>query len=240
MGADLALILGAVAAPVALAWFLRASDRRREPKRIVAATFLLGMLTPLPVIWWVPNLLEWTPNINPFQAAILTAFGAAAIAEELVKFAVVRFYAARRRAFDEPIDGLVYGVAAALGFAASENVAYSLVHGWQVTVLRSCTAIPLHAAAGAIMGAYIAQARFESALRVRSIAKALALPIVVHGCYDLPLFVRKFAGGDEESRQHNWLDVALSIASLAVLASALYEARRLWRTACDPQQRSPN
>lgn len=225
-----ALVMGAVAAPIALAWFLRASDRRREPKRIVAVTFLLGMLAPLPVVWLTPNALRWFPSVNPFQAALLTAFGMAAIPEELVKFAVLNCYSARRRAFDEPFDGLVYGVVAALGFAASENIAYALVQGWHATIFRSFTAIPLHAAAGAIMGFYVARARFEPGERYRALAKALAVPIVVHGCYDFPLFVRRFMPeGEDIGIRDVWLDAALGLVSIAVLASAMHEARRLWR-----------
>ena len=37
---------------------------------------------------------------------------------------VLVFYCTRKSAFDEPMDGIIYGVAVSLGYAAYENIAY--------------------------------------------------------------------------------------------------------------------
>ena len=41
-----------------------------------------------------------------------------------VKFLIILFYCSRLDEFDEPMDGLVYGATAALGFAMAENFDY--------------------------------------------------------------------------------------------------------------------
>ena len=63
------------------------------------------------------------------------------------------------------MDGVVYGVAASLGYAAYENIEYVLyVDGepsFDIALLRAFTAIPLHALCGVIMGFLISQSMFE-------------------------------------------------------------------------------
>lgn len=226
----LAPILCSVISPAVVLWFFHASDRRREPMRIVWTTFVLGMLSPLPVVLITPNLFAWFPSSNPFQQAVLMSFGMAAIPEEFAKLLVVRFYAARHRMFDEPMDGLVYGVVASLGFATSENILYAWTAGLSVTVDRSFTAIPLHAAVGAIMGYYVGRARFESQARLHLLARAFAVPMVVHGCYDFPLFAVNFASRVEHAwAQESWFEPSLLMLTLLVLVSAVAQALRLRR-----------
>ena len=52
------------------------------------------------------------------------SFIRAAFVEEIFKAIVIVFYCTRKSAFDEPMDGIIYGVAASLGFAAYENIHY--------------------------------------------------------------------------------------------------------------------
>ena len=44
--------------------------------------------------------------------------------EELAKFLAVRLFVYRNKEFNEPLDGIIYAAAAALGFASLENVLY--------------------------------------------------------------------------------------------------------------------
>jgi RsiW-degrading membrane proteinase PrsW (M82 family) len=57
---------------------------------------------------------------------VVVAVISAPIAEETLKWAVVRFGAYNRKEFNEPLDGFVYGATAALGFATLENVVICL------------------------------------------------------------------------------------------------------------------
>ena len=55
-----------------------------------------------------------------------------------------------KTAFDEPMDGVIYGIAASLGFAAYENIDYVLYYekdpSFDIALFKELfTAIPMHA-----------------------------------------------------------------------------------------------
>ena len=56
--------------------------------------------------------------------------------EEYGKYLVVKRWALRHPAFNEPLDGIVYAAAAALGFAALENFFYLLDNGAWLILIR--------------------------------------------------------------------------------------------------------
>jgi RsiW-degrading membrane proteinase PrsW (M82 family) len=191
-------ILAAVVPALLLLWYFYARDVYREPRRVVLLTFLLGIVVIFPVVgienwlgnWYVTTRSVMTANgvqvINPLFLSLFTAFVIAALTEELFKFLVVRFYSARRRAFDEPMDGIVYGATASLGFALLENVMYVLAGGWHVALLRAFTAVPAHAAWGAILGYHVGQAKFGAAKR-GMMFRGFFFAWLLHGLYDFPL-----------------------------------------------------
>jgi len=62
--------------------------------------------------------------------------------------------------FNEPIDALIYSMSIALGFAAFENISYTIAEGYSTLFVRSFTAVPLHAGLAAIWGSGISQAKY--------------------------------------------------------------------------------
>ncbi len=190
----LALAAAAIVPGLMLMWFFHAADVHREPPRVLWACFGLGVLTipaVLLLVWPVAALSGIEELQNPYLKGTLDAFFMAAIPEELLKYAVVLGYAYRHREFDEPMDGVVYGAAASLGFATLENVLYVGSGGMGVAVLRALTAVPGHAACGVIMGYFVGRAKFEPSRRGKLLIAALVWPIVVHGLYDAPLLIFK-------------------------------------------------
>jgi hypothetical protein len=80
----------------------------------------------------------------PLTVAALTL--SAGLIEEGAKWFAVWTFAARRREFDEPVDGIVYACASALGFAAIENVA-NFAFGRMssaVVAVRAFVTVPAH------------------------------------------------------------------------------------------------
>ena len=73
---------------------------------------------------------------------------------------VAVFLLRRLREFNEPVDGLIYSMTVALGFAAFENIEYTVNGGLGVLVVRSFTAVPLHVGLASIWGTGIARAKF--------------------------------------------------------------------------------
>jgi RsiW-degrading membrane proteinase PrsW (M82 family) len=196
-----AIVAAAVAPSFLLLWLVVIADARPEPPRIVFRAVLLGALSGI-----VAGALEvWLQSHlpiahNPWLAADESALLIAAMPEEAVKVSVIAFIASRSREFDEPMDGIVYGTAVGLGFAALENLLYLISSGggWQfVAAMRGVLSVPFHGALGAIAGAYVARARFGAMLgahkddrwrRLRLLLLAWLVPVILHAAFDASLF----------------------------------------------------
>jgi RsiW-degrading membrane proteinase PrsW (M82 family) len=193
-----AIVLGVAAALVPgllLLWYFVKRDRFPEPPGLVWKTFGFGFLIIIPVIP-LEFLLRW-PFLDaaslPAKALGLGLIGAA-LPEEALKLAVLVWYCARKDAFDEPMDGIVYGAAVSLGFATFENVLYVAGGGLGTALLRAFTAVPGHAALGAIMGCYIGLARFLPHRRRLYMGLAFVVPVALHGLYDYPPMLARLYG----------------------------------------------
>jgi protease PrsW len=179
-----------------LVWYFRARDANPEPARVLWATFGLGVATVVPVLCVaIPTMMAIRGAGDPIQRGLLQALFAAALPEELFKYVVVRFYCSRHREFDEPMDGIVYGAVASLGFATLENVLYVASGGLGTAIARALTAVPAHAFMGGLMGYYVGQARFGSPEdRVKNLTLGYFVPVAVHALYDAPLLALQESG----------------------------------------------
>src|SRR5207237_8291792 len=65
----------------------------------------------------------------------------------------------RSKHFDEPIDGVVYSSAAALGFACIENALTLRTHGGWVWIARTLVALPAHVFFAATWGYALGRAK---------------------------------------------------------------------------------
>ena len=190
----------AIAPALLLLWLVIAGDSRPEPPRVVWTCVALGAVSVLPVavveLWLLHHL---TFSINPLLSSAQNALWIAAVPEETVKVAIIAAVALRSRDFDEPMDGIVYGTAVGLGFAAVENFLYVIgnAHLLVVAGMRGIMSVPFHGAVGAIAGTYIAAARFGGALgayrhhgwrRIRLFILAWLIPVVLHGLFDWSVF----------------------------------------------------
>lgn len=182
------LAVSAIVPSLLLVWYFHWRDLYPEPGRVIWTTFGLGVAT-IPVVLLVAVPLSWLLEsvASAYLAGFLGAFLTAAIPEELFKLLVVRGYCARHRDFNEPMDGVVYGAVASLGFATLENVLYVTGAGFTVAVMRAFTAVPAHAFMGAIMGYYVGRAKFHPNERTRANVMAYLVPTILHGLYDYPI-----------------------------------------------------
>lgn len=167
------VLLGLLPSFAWLAFYLE-EDLHPEPRRLIFLTFLAGAAVTI-VVFAVQLALNAGVEFLEFSSRGLAAlFGLAAI-EELFKFGAAYFVVARSRAFDEPVDAMIYLIVAALGFAAVENIgaldttvdAFRSANGdtgvaltsriFETTTLRFIGATLLHALSSAIVGFYWAK-----------------------------------------------------------------------------------
>jgi len=186
------LLLLAVAPIFIIIIYIYFKDKyEKEPKRLLLYNFLLGAILSIivtTIIYYVFDyMLPLTNNTSIFQQFI-KAFIVVGLTEEFSKYIIVRYYAQKNKNFNEPFDGIVYAVMVSMGFAATENIFYVLVGGYQTALLRAFTAVPAHATFGILMGYYMGKAKFSNN-RIALNLTGLLLAIIFHGAYDFFLFI---------------------------------------------------
>lgn len=175
------LILVAALAPgLFWLWFFYKQDAYEpEPLSLLATMFFLGMVAAI-----IAVVCEEFAGL--FLTGILLTALAGPVIEECVKFVMVCKFAYANREFDEPMDGIVYATATALGFATLENIVYLLgqpsVSSLVVTgIFRAILSVPGHALFGVFWGYGLGIAKFRPAgKRSKVILAGLILGIAVH------------------------------------------------------------
>ena len=164
------------------------SDKFKEPKSTIAIVFALGILICLPA--GILNEFMSDNFGNPKNPNDLTySFLGPAWTEEILKFLILYTIVLKRSEFNEPMDGIVYGVVASLGFATYENYDYvfRLAEIWdiapsQMAIWRSYSAVPMHGLNGCIMGFYFGMYAFTA--EKKYLVLSLLIPFLLHGSYN--------------------------------------------------------
>jgi len=232
----------AIAPALLMLWLVIAADERPGPPTQVWIAFLLGAASilllglaraPFAALLAVPG--------NPWMTMGLRSVFGVAAPEEIVKVLVITAVSWKRRTFADPMETVVYGAAAGLGFAAYENLTYLVHHAeiWQsLAALRSVLTVPFHGALGIIAGAYIAIARAGTALgahrhhrdwaRLSSWMLVLFAPIALHAAFDFPLLtLQKYP--DLESSTRLLLGTASVLIGFSSIGFAVRLVRRVGR-----------
>lgn len=125
----IAFLGGLLPALVWLCFWLFEDRCQPEPKRYLFFTFLAGMVG---VVLVLPLEKAVIPYVEGTELLVVWA-----ALEEIFKFGAAYVIALRSRVFDEPLDGVMYMVTAALGFSALENAFFLWTPLAQDDVLRS-------------------------------------------------------------------------------------------------------
>ncbi len=180
-------------------WYFYKKDKLEpEPKSLILRVFALGMLAVIPTFF-----AEQAVNsvLSLFSPVLILVVGAPII-EELAKFLVVRFTIFRNKEFDEPMDGIVYAAAAALGFASLENFGYistaymnmlslPTAHAtshevFGISFTRAIFSVPGHVLFSVMWGYALGAAKFmhDPAYGRRLVMRGLILSMVLHGVFN--------------------------------------------------------
>lgn len=131
------------------------------------------------------------------------------VIEELAKFIPFVLVVLRFKAFDEPVDGIIYASFIALGFATLENVQYLQFLEGPEAIARGFAGPLVHIMFASIWAHYVGLLRLSRRDRPVLALGYLALAALLHGSYD-------------------FLVIAMPLSALPV-AATLILAVWLWR-----------
>ena len=168
--------------------FFVKSDRFPEPTNQIIKIFFYGIFLCFPAFYLNTALGDIYANTG-LSEGLISSFLSAAPVEEVLKFAVLYSLVYKMKDFNEPIDGVVYGVTVSLGFATLENIYYVYflndyfdTSSQSLAILRSFSAIPAHGVFGATMGYFFMKYSFIS--KQNNLALCMIVPILLHGSYN--------------------------------------------------------
>ncbi len=207
---------GTIPALVWLWFWLREDRLHPEPRLMLLAAFLAGMIA--------------VPLVIPFETAAYALVGGGstlvfflwAIIEELAKFGVAYLIVLRRPAVDEPIDTVIYMITTALGFAAVENAMFLLsplasgnIGATLITGdLRAIGATLLHVISSAAIGICLAFSFYrDGRLKKRFAALGVILAIMLHTVFNLFII----GEGNSNNTWYVFLSVWISIVVVLIV-----------------------
>ena len=184
----MATLLITIVPSILIVAFFVMSDRFREPNKEIIKIFAYGIIITIPA-FYLNTALGAIFASRSVSENLIGSFLTAAPVEEVLKFCVLYSLVYKMKDFNEPIDGIVYGVTVSLGFATLENIyyVYFLSNYFDTTsqslaILRSFSTIPAHGVFGATMGYFFMKYSYVS--KQNNLALCMIVPILLHGSYN--------------------------------------------------------
>lgn len=178
------MLIEIASAPAAAGlFFLYIKDKyEKEPWKMLFLGLIFGLYTAA-VVYAFGSWLEmrFPHEETPFY----TAFFSSAGVEEMVKFLFLILLIWGNKNFNEPLDGIVYGVFVSLGFAWVENIIYvthPVLGGYETALTRALLSVPGHGLFGIQMGYYLAQGKYRN--EKKYLPWAFLAPYLAHGLYN--------------------------------------------------------
>ena len=127
------LLALAIAPGIAICLFIYFKDKyNKEPLGLLLWLFILGMFSIIPAL--IIEVVFTKPAERLLGEGILYtalfSYIIVALSEEGSKYLVLRVFSFKRKAFDDPFDGIIYAVMVGMGFATLENIGYVTQHGF--------------------------------------------------------------------------------------------------------------
>ena len=231
------IILGLIPSLIWL-WYYLKKDDHPEPKSIILKTFVYGFISTFVAFcvelifmksmmgfgdfcpeckYNLSQVLSFAGGTNLFMLsfAILSVL---AYIEEAVKYIAAKSAAIRSKAFDEPVDAMIYLIAAALGFAAAENIGYIIQdapHAIGIAYFRFLSSTFIHVLASATAGYFLAYSIVHQKNKIIYIAIGLVTATILHTLFNFFIIL-------SERNNRYILLTALLLASASVLVSYLF------------------
>ena len=161
------LIMAIIPAAIWLIFFYRQEQTGPEPKGMVLAVAALGALIAAGIgiplvenIFQVSNWIYTDIRTNLIGGILVIGFS-----QEFLKYAALRFSVFNSSEFDEREDGIIYGTAVGIGFAAALNVAYIVNSGGAllgVAAIRVVLTTLAQASFAGLCGYFLSKEKIEN------------------------------------------------------------------------------
>ena len=240
LGPAFAGFMACIPAVFWLGFFYLMDRHEPEPKQLVVGVCVLGALVAAPLADFVhsvavpPVALE-QPGLSAFSLdRMVYAVLVAGLAQEMCKYAVVRYTIYMSREFDEPMDGIVYMMACGTGFAVWVNYHRLSGQGHQVYLstgaAQAVVTTLAHASFAGALGYVMGRAKFSrrsAPLRGALLMAGLLGAALLNGQFHVIEGWIQQVG----MAQHPWRGVGYAaLCASAVFAVIWFASQRLLRS----------
>jgi RsiW-degrading membrane proteinase PrsW (M82 family) len=239
VGPLLAALMAVIPAAFWLGFFYLMDRHEPEPKALIVGVCVLGALVAAPLADFVqyqavpPVALE-VHGLSAWSAdRLVYAILIQGLAQEMCKYAAVRYTVYLSREFDEPMDGIVYMMACGTGFAVWVNYHTLARQGHSVILSTAAAQVVIitlaHASFSGALGYVMGRAKFSRrSAPVRGILLMLGLlgAAMLNGQFTIvESWVRQ-----SEMAQHPWRGLAYAaLCATGVFAVIWLASQRLLR-----------
>ena len=176
-----------------LAYIYWQDKLKREPVSQLLKGVGLGVLAMLTAMCFasIVKAFDFSELTEPFFKKAANQAVWQVMPEEAAKLLFLWLLLCKNKYFDEHMDGIVYAVAVAMGFALVGSVRIILPASYHSDVVelgieRGLFIVPCHYSCAVFMGYYYSLARFgKREHRFRNMALAYAVPVLAHGLFDV-------------------------------------------------------
>ena len=120
----MSLLLATILPSILIILFFVYSDKFKEPRGEIIKVFLYGILITIPAYFLNTYISDFLYSSTRVSENLISSFLTAAPVEEGLKLSVLYYLVYNMKDFNEPMDGIVYGVTVSFGFATLENFDY--------------------------------------------------------------------------------------------------------------------
>lgn len=184
------LIQLALAPALLFLFFMFIKDRyEKEPMLLLFVGAIFGAYLAAPVLA-IDTILMRTDAAEKY-AILFSAFITSAANEEGMKLLFLIFLMNKNKEFNEPVDGIVYSVFIAIGFAGMENVIYVLnpsLGGVSTALQRAIFSVPGHGLFAIAMGYYFSYWHYYKK-GTKYLLFSFLVPWIFHALYNFILLI---------------------------------------------------
>jgi protease PrsW len=194
------VLLSILPATLWIGFFYHQNRYGEESPVMLLKLFVLGCFSVIPAVvfesFFQYNIDFYIP-FSPHRLILIMLM--VGFVEEFIKFTVLWMGSYNSSEFKEPMDGIVFSVTVAMGFAFIENIAYMVsfrmsqgVWGaYSIGILRGIFSMFGHASFAVILGLYFGRAKFHPEQKKNLLLKGIILASLVHAAFNFALVINR-------------------------------------------------